>query len=206
MRFLWRSGRRCRRSRPDAASTTRPPRASLRRRPSRCRRPRRGVLELDVRSRDAADVAAGRGVGDPRRRGGLGPRRATMFGGGRSCRRAVFGPVLERRRELRRAVDVEVVVAVETASRCGPGTAGERRQDPVGGVRDQDGVVVRHERAVAREEVEQVRHLLEIGRDVRAVAPVVRVVELEIDDVLDLAVLLVPSWHGPAALARRSSA
>jgi hypothetical protein len=55
-------------------------------------------------------------------------------------------------------------------------------------VRDQDRVVVRVERPLAAQEVEQVRHLLEVRRDVRAVAVEVRVVELEVDDVPDAAV------------------
>jgi hypothetical protein len=44
-------------------------------------------------------------------------------------------------------------------------------------------VLVEH-RAVVREEVEQVRHLLEVGLHARDVTPQVHVVELEIDDVL----------------------
>ena len=55
------------------------------------------------------------------------------------------------------------------------------------------------QRAVPLEEVQQVRHLLEVGRDIRAVAPEVRVVELQVDHVLDLAVLV-------AELARRCRA
>ena len=51
-------------------------------------------------------------------------------------------------------------------------------------------MVVRDERAVVLEEVQEVRHLLEVGRDVRVVAPIVRVVELQIDHVLDLPVLV----------------
>ena len=37
------------------------------------------------------------------------------------------------------------------------------------------------------QEVQQVRHLLEVGRDVRVVPQKVRVVELQVDDVLDIA-------------------
>ena len=43
-------------------------------------------------------------------------------------------------------------------------------------------------RAVRAHEVEQVRHLLEVGRDVRVVPPEVDVVEDDVDDVLDLCV------------------
>jgi hypothetical protein len=48
-------------------------------------------------------------------------------------------------------------------------------------------MVVRAERAVVLDEVEQMRHLLEIGRHVRVVALEMGVVELDLDDVLDLA-------------------
>jgi hypothetical protein len=65
---------------------------------------------------------------------------------------------------------------------------GQRAQDPARGVRDQDRVVVVVERAVVGEEVLQVRHQLEVGREVRPVTHQVRVVELEIDQVLDAAV------------------
>jgi hypothetical protein len=64
-------------------------------------------------------------------------------------------------------------------------------------------VVVRVERALAAQEAEQVRHLLEVGRDVRAVAVEVRVVELQVHDVLDraLAVAQRARAGGSAAAA-----
>jgi hypothetical protein len=48
-------------------------------------------------------------------------------------------------------------------------------------------VVVREERAVLLQELQQVRHLLQVRRDARVgvVAVEVRVVELEVDHVLD---------------------
>jgi len=48
-------------------------------------------------------------------------------------------------------------------------------------------VVVGEQGAVVADEVEQARHLLEIGGDVRVVAAEMRVVELDVDDVLDVA-------------------
>jgi hypothetical protein len=54
-------------------------------------------------------------------------------------------------------------------------------------VGDQDRVVVGEQRAVVREEVPQRGHLLEVRRHARGVAREVRVVELQDDDVLDLA-------------------
>src|SRR6185369_17104034 len=63
--------------------------------------------------------------------------------------------------------------------------AGERGQDVVAGVRDERRVVVGQERAFAGEEVQQVRYLLQVGRDVRVIPEVVHVVEHERDHVLD---------------------
>src|ERR1051326_5543687 len=56
-------------------------------------------------------------------------------------------------------------------------------------MRDQNRVVVRVERPVVLEEVQQVRHLLQVRRDVRVVPQEVDVVELQIDDVFDLSVV-----------------
>jgi len=53
-------------------------------------------------------------------------------------------------------------------------------------VRDQDRVVVSHERAVVTNEVEKIRHLLEIRRHVGVIAPEVNVIEYDKNDVLDL--------------------
>jgi hypothetical protein len=63
---------------------------------------------------------------------------------------------------------------------------GQRGQDIDSGMGDQWCVVFGEECALVVQEVEQVRDLLEIRRDIRVVAPQVHVVELEIDDVLDL--------------------
>src|SRR5207237_1115772 len=82
--------------------------------------------------------------------------------------------------------------------------AGLGGQDPARGVRDEDRMVVREQRPVRRHEVEQVWHLLEIGRDARRITQVMRVVELQVDDVLDrscLAAELAARW-----IARRSPA
>src|SRR5947208_1763651 len=68
---------------------------------------------------------------------------------------------------------------------------GQRAEDPARGVRDQDRVLVVAERPVVPQEVHQVRHLLQIRREVRPVAEQVRVVELQVDDVLDLCAVAV---------------
>jgi hypothetical protein len=54
-------------------------------------------------------------------------------------------------------------------------------------MRDQLRVVVREQRPVPAQELQQVRHLLELGRHVRPVAAQMRVVELQVDHVLDRA-------------------
>jgi hypothetical protein len=48
-------------------------------------------------------------------------------------------------------------------------------------------VIVSHQNAVVRDEIEQVRHLFEIRGYVRVVSPKVRVVELDVDHMLDSA-------------------
>jgi hypothetical protein len=52
-------------------------------------------------------------------------------------------------------------------------------------VGDQWGVVVGEQRAVVHDEVEQVRHLLQVGRDIWIVPAEVHVIELDVDDVFD---------------------
>jgi hypothetical protein len=64
-------------------------------------------------------------------------------------------------------------------------------------------MIVRVERSVRLQEVEQVRHLLEIRRDARDVAAVVRVVELQVDDVLDPAVLVAEVARAARGCSRR---
>ena len=124
---------------------------------------------------DHVEVVVGRGDG------GIVRRVATV---GR------VGPVLERGREAARPISPEVVVRVRDRLAVPVGIeTGQRAQDPATRMRDQDRVVVRQQCPVALDEVEQVRHLLEVGRDVRVVTQEVRVVELDVDDVLDLVVL-----------------
>lgn len=63
----------------------------------------------------------------------------------------------------------------------------ERREDVVGRVRDQRRVMVREKRSVVLKEIQQMRHLLEIGWDIRVITCEVDVVELHINDVLNFA-------------------
>ena len=164
----------------------------------------RGVLQLLVGRGHLADVAAGPGVGHPGRRG-HGVRRGGVRRGGRRDRRIDharvrvvpgvrgpgrvedgIGPVGEGARRVGGPVRVVGLVAVGDRHAVPVAVqAGERGQDVVAGVRDERRVVVRHERAVAGEEVQQVRYLLEVGRDIRVVPEVVHVVEHERDHVLD---------------------
>jgi hypothetical protein len=55
-------------------------------------------------------------------------------------------------------------------------------------VRDENRVLVVAERPVPAQEVHQVRHLLQVGRELLPVPKQVRVVELQVDDVLDAVV------------------
>ena len=66
----------------------------------------------------------------------------------------------------------------------------QRGQDPGRRVRDQRRVMVRHQIAVALDEIEQVGHLLEIRRHIRVVTDEMRVVELNVDHVLVVALQL----------------
>src|SRR5439155_21536772 len=95
-------------------------------------------------------------------------------------------PIGERDAGPGRAIGLKVAEAVRYRL---PHTVrintGERGQDAGGGVRDQHGVVVRHQYTVVLDEIEQVRHLLEIRGDVGAVPSEVRVVELDVDHMLD---------------------
>ena len=97
--------------------------ADERRGRQRCDRDRGVVLELDVRCRDAADVAAGCRVGEPR----LGRRLAAVADHVRQRigrRGGDVRPVLERGRERRDAVRRVVAVASSRRpGRCGPGRA-----------------------------------------------------------------------------------
>ena len=54
-------------------------------------------------------------------------------------------------------------------------------------MRNQYRVVVCEQRAVVHHEVQQMRHLLKVGRNVGVVAAKMRVVKLDADDVLNLA-------------------
>src|SRR5262249_42949304 len=142
----------------------------------------RVVLEHGVRDRDIADVTAGARVADPR-----GGRVLAAVGDHvrQWVRRRDGGrPVLESGREGRDGA-VVVIVRVRDGDPHPVGVeTGQRGEDATRGVRDEDRVVLVQHRALALQEVEQVRHLLEIGRHARDVAPQVHVVELEIDDVL----------------------
>jgi hypothetical protein len=64
--------------------------------------------------------------------------------------------------------------------------AGLGRENIGRGVRNQRGVMIAADGAIVLDEIEQVRHLFEIGWNVRIVAPQVHVVENDMDNVLDL--------------------
>src|SRR6202011_1323170 len=147
----------------------------------------RGVFENGVRGRDRADVATGARERDPGRGRVLAGRGQHVGGGvgGRSGadiedrRRPISegdsGTRIPCWREVFEAVGNGYPVTVAVDARQG-------RQDVSRGVRDQGSVVVGVQGAVVLDEVEQVRHLLEVGRNVRVVTLEMCVVELDVDD------------------------
>ena len=48
-------------------------------------------------------------------------------------------------------------------------------------------MMVRIQSALALEEIQEMRHLFQVGWDIRVIAPQVSVVKLNVDEVLDLA-------------------
>ena len=143
----------------------------------------RNPLELDIGDGESSDVAAGAGERHPRSRRGL----AEFID---HLRLAVAGqrrPVQERAVEADAAVRLEVAIAVGNrnshAVAIDAGLGGEN----IGrGVRNQRGVMIAADGAVALDEIEQIRHLFEIGRNVRIVAPQMHVVENDMNNVFDL--------------------
>jgi len=65
--------------------------------------------------------------------------------------------------------------------------AGQGGQDVVCGMRDEHCMMVRIQSALALEEIQEMRHLFQVGWDIRVIAPQVSVVKLNVDEVLDLA-------------------
>ena len=167
------------------------------------------VLQLLVGRGHVAYIAPGPGERHPRRRGDR-ARRHRVRGGSRrhrgvdhvrvgvpAGRHAVrvedrVGPVGERGGD-----GGGVEGAVRAVGVVGPVAVGDRHalpvavqpgiggQDVVGGVRDERRVAVAQEGAVVLEEVQQVRHHLQVGRDVGVVPEEVHIVERELHHVLD---------------------
>ena len=156
------------------------------------------VLELHVRDRHRADVESGARIGHPGSRGVLPVGRDHVVGrvGDRIDE---IGPVGERAPEavegLRRLGGQEEAEGVGDGLTLMVGIdAGERRQDVVGRMGDERRVVMRDERPLVSQEIEEIGHLLDVGRNVGVVARQVHVVELHVDDVLNL---LTRSADGP---------
>ncbi|TMB54935.1 MAG: hypothetical protein E6J47_07385 [Chloroflexi bacterium] len=131
-----------------------------------------GVLEHDITGRERPNAASRPGVGHPRRRRvhtGLGDhvvrgveRRRVPSAGRREDRR---GPVGERDPAVGEPGSIGPVVAERVRDRLtmlvGVDTR-QRAHDAARGMRDEHRVVVGQERPVALDEVEQVRHLLQV--------------------------------------------
>ena len=106
-------------------------------------------------------------------------------------------PVRERGRRVGRPVGVVGLVRVRQRLAMPVAVqTGVDRQAVVRRVRDQRRVRVREHGAVLLQEVQQVRHLLEVGRDVRVVPREVDVVEDDVDHVRDAVAV---SWQLAAA-------
>ena len=154
---------------------------------------RQGVLQLGVGRRHRAEVAARPGVGHPRRRGVLalrGDQRVVAVADRGAGRGVVVhdrvGPVRERAGRVGGPARRVVVVLVrDRHALVAAVQAGLGGHDVVGRMRDQRRVLAGDQRPVAGDEVQQVRHLLQVAGHVRVVPGVVHVVELDVDDVLD---------------------
>src|SRR5208337_4352198 len=66
-----------------------------------------------------------------------------------------------------------------------PINTGQGRQDVIGGVGNKMSVVVGKHSSVVLEEVEQMRHLLQVGRNVGVIPLDVQVIELDVNNVAD---------------------
>ena len=64
--------------------------------------------------------------------------------------------------------------------------ARQRGDDVIRRMRLQRGVVVGHQHPIIRDEIQQIGHLLQVGRNIRVIADKVNVIELNINHVLDL--------------------
>jgi hypothetical protein len=149
------------------------------------------ILEFDIGHREGTDIAAGAGERDPRRGVGLAALVDHLRGEiglrlPRKCGERIR-PIGEGGHAVGRPVRIEIAQAVaDRYAEFVAIDAGQRGQDIDRGMRDQRRVVIGEERAVALQEIEQVWHLLEVGGDIRVVAPQMDIVELDMDDVLDL--------------------
>jgi hypothetical protein len=97
-------------------------------------------------------------------------------------------PVQEGTVKADAAVRLEETVAVGNRNSHAVAVNPGLRSENIGrGVGNQRRVVIAADGAVALNEVEQIRNLFEIGRNVRIVAPQMHVVENDMDNTLDLA-------------------
>ena len=148
------------------------------------------VFEDGVGSGHGSDVTASPGIGHPGRWRNLAvlvDHLRRRIGGAPRGVEEGSRPIRERDAGPRRAIGLEVAERVgDRLAKAIRVVPGQRAQDAGGGVRDQDCVIVGDQRPVALDEVQQVRHLLQVRRNVGVVAPEVGVVELDVDDVLDV--------------------
>ena len=97
------------------------------------------------------------------------------------------GPVRERNAEVAGPVRIEVAETVAHGHAMTVTIHASQRGEDIGsGVRNKRGVMVGQNRPLAFKKVQQVGHLLEIGRNVGVIADEMRVIELNIDNMLYL--------------------
>ena len=159
------------------------------------------ILKDRVGGGDGSEIAAGPRERHPGGRGvlAIGGQHVEL----RVCRRRGggveqrIGPVRERNAQAGSAVGLEVAEAVGDGHAVAVAVhTGDGGEDVGGCVRDKRRVVVREQSSVPANEIQQVRHLLQVGRDVRIVAREMRVIELHVDHVLDSRTVRVQRTHG----------
>jgi hypothetical protein len=139
------------------------------------------VLEFDIGRGKGAVVTAGTGERNPRRRRILALQVEHFWQPvGQKAR-----PIGEGARELRDALAEEAEAVADRHTELVGIDPGQGGHDVDRGVRNQRGVMIGEDGALLLQEVQQVRHLFEVGRHVRIVAGQMHIVELDIDDMVD---------------------
>ena len=151
------------------------------------------VLEDRVGGGDCPEVATSAGEGYPGRRGVLASSgdHVELCVSRRRGRRVEdgVGPVGEGDSKAARAAGVEVAEAVGDWDAVLVGVdPGQSREDVVSSVRDQGRVMIREDDTIVLDEVQKAWYLFQVRRDVGVVPREVRIVERDVDYMLNLSV------------------